>query len=235
MAADGSRPQGPLDAKQEVARIIDGHDARCRQARARFSEVVAAEIEAGRFRVSSGCMRMSRYVYNRHHVDLVLDVNLSPAELAYLRAKTPLEFGIAYCSGHLRPGSISVLLCPAHDRFAALAVARLDKELRALIAACEAKALRGECTPFRPRAPANAFSVRRGLSFVFTTDELEQIAPGRGDAFVALQLACFEGSGESVCLFAKQDDAEAVEVQLLRWEAGGDDGGGDAAPLSLPR
>jgi hypothetical protein len=209
-----------LNITNEVARIIAEQDARCREARARFAELVAAEIQAGRFRVSSSFMRMSRYVYNRNHVELVLDVNLSPAELTYLRAKTPMEFGISAASVHLPPGSISVLLCPANERFAALAVAQLNAELQALVAACEAKALRGECTPFRSRE-CNAFSARRGLSFVFTTDELERIAPGRGDAFVALQLACFEGSADSVSVFAKQDDAEAVEVQLLCWEAGG--------------
>lgn len=229
MAADPFAIPRVVNLTNEVGRIIDEHDARCRQARARFAESVAAEVEAGRFRVSSGCMRMSRYVYNRNHVELVLDLNISPVEMTYLRARTPLEFGVASSSAHLPAGSISVLLCPAHDRFAALAVARLNPELQALIAACEAKALRGECTAVRPPIPANAFSSRRGLAFVFSNEELERIAPNRGDAFVALQLACFEGSADSVQLFAKQGDADAVEVQLLRWEEGGAAEGAAAA------
>jgi len=163
-------------------------------------------------------MNAHRSRYRRAFLELVIDIPLSDTERIFLLPESPLAFGCiptspspAKASGgdSASNSTVLILLSAANECFVEEAVNALRPFLATLVAACEVKAERGDCS----EGPRTNSGTTPQLCFYFDREELRAIIPERhGDPLFALQLVCNEAAERKIDIVGKDDDAAAVTL-----------------------
>jgi hypothetical protein len=216
--------------------IFDGYEARQTQAMERVSQEILAKIHAGDFQISWDRVR---HMHPMIHVLIDIaneDVHFVSAADGFAlgaeepggRASTPSLGEPSARRGQAAPRSestheagegawvqrdVTLVLSGANAVFLKAVVDKLAPTLTALLAACEAKARRGEDV-----RRGELEYVRRGqssrerMSYRFTEAEIDWLRRGCfGDTVAALQIVCKTLCPERVAVY-RRDDHVAVEL-----------------------